>query len=146
MGCRPGCFVKPGATMRKDGRGFTLVEVLMAMLVFVVAVVALLGLYVGVSNLRESSRNMAQAMADARTVLEEIREASGASLATVTGTDWTTWAEDNNLTSLPNEVITVTFEDENADPLEVTVQVDWTERGRLRQPGAVVETLVTQRQ
>lgn len=144
MGCRPGCFVRPGATMRKGGRGFTLVEVLMAMLVFVVAVVALLMLYIGVSSLRESSRNMAQAMADARTVLEEIREASGASLAGVTGTDWTGWASDNNLTSLPDEVVTVEYADEAADPLDITVQVDWTERGRART--AVVETLVTQRQ
>ena len=124
-------------------QGFTLVEVMMAMLVFVTAVVVLLGVYIGVASLRETSRNTGQAMADARAVLEAMRDKSATSLATVTGTDWTDWADTNGLTSLNSEVVTVTYENALADPLDVTVQIDWQERQRDRT--ATINTLVTKR-
>ena len=80
-------------------------------------------------------------MADARVVLEGIRETSTAGLAAVTATNWTTWAQGVGLTSLNNEAVAVTSS--GADPLAVTVQVSWQERGRARL--ATVETLVTKR-
>lgn len=126
----------------RDG-GFTLIEIMMAMLVFVTAVVILLGVYVGVASLRETSRNTGQAMADARAVLEAMRDASTTSLATVTGTDWTDWAANNGLTSLNDEVVTVTYENSLADPLDATVRIDWQEHQRDR--SATVNTLLTKR-
>lgn len=118
-------------------------EVMVAMMVFVIAALTLMGVFLSVSQIGESSRNLTQAMADARTVLEAIRNTSVSGLSEVTAVDWTTWAEDNGLTTLGDEAITVTYVDEAADPLEVTVQVDWRDRTRAR--SATINTLVTQR-
>lgn len=122
-------------------KGFTLPEVMVALMVFAIAVLSLMGVYLTVSQLAESSRNLAQAMADARVVLEGIRETSTGGLAGVTGTNWTSWAVTKNLNVLNNESVTVTSS--GADPLVVTVQVSWQERGRARL--ATVDTLVTRR-
>jgi prepilin-type N-terminal cleavage/methylation domain-containing protein len=127
--------------MRRSG--FTMIEVMVAMTVFVIAIVALMGVYLGIAALSESSRNLTQAMADARVVLEGLRDTSGGGLAAVTGTDWTAWAENNGLTSLRDEAVTVTYADPAADPLSVTIQVTWEERQRAR--AATLNTLVTRR-
>ena len=133
-GSRP-CFLKE--------RGFTLIEILMTVGIFVITTVALVGLNVSVAAMNESSRNLTQAMAGGRVILEQIRNASVGGLAAVTGTNWTTWAAANNLTSLNDESVTVAYVDPAADPLNVTVTVNWSERGRAR--SAAVNTLVTRR-
>ena len=124
-------------------KGFTLIEVLIAMLLFVTTFVVLLGIYVAIAGLRESSRNMTQAMADVRSVVEQMRNLSVGGLNNITGTDWTQWALDNNLTTLDNEALTVGYTNPAADPLDITVRIDWQERGRDR--FATVSTLMTQR-
>ncbi|MBI3615498.1 MAG: type II secretion system protein [Candidatus Omnitrophica bacterium] len=133
-GCRPG-FLKR--------HGFTLIEILVTVSIFVITTAALVGFYVSIAAMNESSRNMTRAMADARAVLEQIRNVSIGGLAAVTGTGWTAWATANNLTSLNNEAVTVAYVNPAADPLDVTVTINWSERGRAR--FAAVNTLVTQR-
>lgn len=128
---------------RMGARGFTLIEVVVTMLVFAVASVALAGFYVGAARLGESSRNLSRALNDVRAVAEAIRDASASGLATVTATNWTNWAAQNGLTGLPNEAVTVTYVNPGADPLQATVQVSWQEAGRAR--SASVDTLVTRR-
>ena len=129
---------------RKVGRrGFTLIEVVMTIGIFAITTVALIGFYITVSVLNESSRNVTRAMADARAVLEGIRNSSASGLAAVTGTNWTSWAMNNNLDSLDQEAVSVAYANPAADPLNVTVRVNWSERGRART--AVVNTLVTRR-
>lgn len=124
-------------------RGFTLIEVLITMIVFATAILSLMGVYGNLAALRETGRNINQAMADAGSVLEMIRENAGSGLATVTATDWTTWAQNNSLTSLSDEAVTVSYQDVAADPLNVTVQVAWTERGRAR--SATLQSFITKR-
>lgn len=123
--------------------GFTLVEIVVALGIFATSVVVLMAVYVSIATLRESNRNTTQAMADARSVLEAMRDRSVSGLASVTAVDWMEWAQDNGLTSLQDEEITVTYADEEDDPLEISIQVNWTERGRTR--SAVLNTLMTQR-
>ncbi len=127
----------------KIKKGFTLFEVLIAMAVFVTAMGILVGVFLNVAHLNESSRNLSQALADAQSVLEAMRDTSTTGLGTVTATDWAAWALNNGLTSLPNERVTVNYVDPIADPLEVNVQIDWTERLGAR--SATVDTLMTQR-
>ncbi|MBI3333502.1 MAG: type II secretion system protein [Candidatus Omnitrophica bacterium] len=129
--------------MRMGREGFTLVEVMAAMMVFAVVMVGLAGVFLGVARLGESSRHLNRAMADARTVLDAIRDGSASGLAGVTGTNWTTWSQVNGLTSLPSEAVTVTYVNQAADPLSVTIQVSWLERGRTKR--AAVDTVVTRR-
>lgn len=132
--------------MRNKGKadqGFTLMEVLVAMMVFVTAFVILMGIYVGIASLRESSRNMIQATADARSVLEAMRDEAASGLTSVTAVDWTDWADTNGLTTLGEEEVSVDYVDAAADPLEVTVRIDWNERGRDR--FTTISTQMTQR-
>ncbi len=137
-------MIFPGVDKRRrSASGFTLIEVLVGMAVFVTALVVLLGIYTGIAALRESGRNTTQAVADARAVLEAMRDRSSTGLSNVTAQDWTQWAEDNGLTSLDSEVITVDYVDTSADPLEITVQVDWVER--VRERSMTISTLMTQR-
>ncbi len=124
-------------------RGLTLMEVLMAMTVFATAILALFGIYGNLASMRETGRNLNQALADAQTVLERMRQNSSSGLGLVINTDWGTWAHQNNLTSLSAETITVSYVDTNADPLDATVRVAWTERRRAR--SAVLESFITQR-
>lgn len=124
-------------------KGFTLVEIMVTLLVFATTVVVLVGVYLGIAQLRESGRNLSRAMADAQICLEVMRDASAVGLTAVTSTDWTAWASANGLVSLENETVTVTTENPAADPLDLTVRVDWRERGRAR--SARVNTLMTKR-
>lgn len=128
---------------RKWARGFTLFEVLIALAVFLIGLGVLSGVFLNVAHLNESSRNLSQALADAQTVLEAMRDTSTTGLGTVAATDWAAWALNNGLTSLPNETVTVSYADPTADPLEVAVQIDWVERVGPR--SATVDTLMTQR-
>ena len=123
--------------------GFTLIELMMAVMIFTIAVVSLMGVYMAIAQLNESNRNLTRAVADTRIVLEAIRQTSSGGLSAVTGTNWTTWASANGLTALQNESTTVTYVDSAADPLSVTVQINWSERGRAR--STLINTLVTRR-
>ena len=111
--------------------------------IFAVTTVSLISLYVAIAAINESARNMTQAMADGRAVMEAIRDTSTKGLSAVTGTNWTTWATANSLTSLNNETVTVTYANSAADPLDVSLTVQWSERDRTR--SAVLTTLVTRR-
>lgn len=136
-----------GAACRN--RGFTLTEVMMAMMVFAAAAVWLMGFYANTGHLNEQSRNLTQAMNDAKILMETIRDTAQTSgltgAAGVTGVFPTgqNLGPANNLTSLRNERVDATYADPNADPLAVTVQVTWDERGRQRT--ATLDTLVTRR-
>ncbi len=134
--------VEAGCGMR-SGKGFTLIEVLLSLGIFAVVVVGLMGFCVSLAALRESSRNLSQASSDARAVLEQMRETSAGGLAAITAMNWTNWAANNSLTVLENEAIAVNYANPNVDPLDITVQVSWTERGRAR--AASFESLVTRR-
>jgi prepilin-type N-terminal cleavage/methylation domain-containing protein len=128
---------------KEPDKGFTLVEIMMSMLVFAISMIALAGFYISTARLNESSRNLTQAINDARVVSEAIRDTSTAGLAAVTATNWTNWATANSLTSLSNEAIAVTYGALNADPLQVQIRVNWLERGRAKT--TAIDTLVTQR-
>lgn len=134
----------------------------MATFIFATGMVFVVGIYLGLTRLTEGNRNWAQALNDARVVLEGIRDVSTGGLAAVTNTNWTHWAADpngGNLTDpqfrtnpapISNETVQVQYADvwnnpatPTADPLPVIVRVGWQERGRAQ--SALVSTLVTRR-
>ncbi len=123
--------------------GFTLMELMMAVMIFTIAAVSSMGVYMGSTQLNESNRNSTRAVADARAVLEGIRETSATGLSAVTSTNWTAWAAANGLSALQNETVTVTYSNPLADPLPVSVQIGYQERGRAK--STVVDTFVTRR-
>lgn len=131
-------------------RGFTLVEVMMAMVIFTGSLAALIAIYGSTGRLSESSRNLSQAINDARIVMEAIRNTAQngglTGAAGVTGV----YAQGNNLAtplglaSLQNETITVTYGNVATDPLPLTLQVSWQEAGG-RTRTVSLDTTVTRR-
>ncbi len=136
-------MIKSLTGQRMEPRGSTLIEISMTMIILSVAVISVLGIYGDLAGLRETGRNMNQAVLDAQTVLEMMRENAESGLDSVTATDWTAWASANDLISLSEEAVTVSYADATADPLNVTVQVAWTERRRSR--SASLQSFITQR-
>lgn len=122
----------------KSKKGLTLLELVIGVAIFIVAIVSLLGAYMGALTMSEGSRNLNTAINDATRVIEEMRNIP---FASITLTNWTTWASNNGANTLEDETITTTYQ--GTDPLTVTVTVNWTEKGRQRNTALV--TAITQR-
>ena len=120
------------AGSQKGKRGFTLIEVVIGSLFLTVGIVGVMAAFLSGLMLVESSRNMTEASAHARTVLEELRRESTRGLAAVVQRDWTSWTVNEGVPTLPGEQITVTFRNPASDPVEATVTVGWSERRRNR--------------
>lgn len=123
---------------RYKNRGLTLLELMIGVAIFIVAVISLLGAYVGALVMSEGSRNLNTALNDATRVIEEMRNVPFGSVST---TDWTTWARNNGANSLNSEAITTIYQ--GSDPLTVTVTVSWADKNRPRSTSLV--TVITQR-
>ena len=148
-------FEKGGDKLRegeKAKRGFTLIEVMLTMALFAITAIAFVTLFVSIGALNESSRNSSRAMADARIVLEQMRQVANANgLATVVAN----YPNNSNvapllgIVSLTNEVIRVNYANVAADPLSVALTVEWRERNRQRSAAngnaPVINTLLTRR-
>jgi len=118
-------------------KSFSLVELMIVACILVIFLPALLRGVVGCFMLNSLTRDRIVANADARFVMEQIRNTSktSSSLNVITGTDWTVWAANNGVNSLPVEAITVTYTDLDStgnalddNPLAITVDVAWQGR------------------
>ena len=131
------------------GRGFTLIEVMVSLLIFTAAIGAFCALYLTATRLNQAGRNLTQAANDGRVLMEAMRDRAqsvglaGAGGVTATYTQGTNLGPALNLTSMVNEVVTVTYANPNADPLPVTVQVNWQESNRDR--SVSMDTALTRR-
>lgn len=140
----------------KKDAGFTLLELMIGAAILITAITVLLATYVATSSLIETSRNTTTALNDISRVIEQLRNNASTSFSSVTSTDWTTWASQNGSNTLTSEQVSVCFYNSggvllfcgvgatSANPLEVRVTVNWTERNRARSEQVV--TLVTNRQ
>ena len=137
--------------MKVRSRGFTLVEVLMAMVIFAGCLGTFMLFYAAMGRLAESSRNLIQAMTDVRTVLEAMRNtAQSGGLTGASGVTGTYLAGQNlapafRFVALRNETVTATYTNPGADPLPVSVAVDWDEAGGANRDPIRVDTLLTRR-
>lgn len=114
--------------------GFTLIELMIAVVVLVVAVLGLLGAYFSYFNLNESARDLTTAINHAQCVMEEIRDRNIP--AFVAAEDWTSWAQTDlvdgggSCNSLDGESISVWYpQGQDAVPLEIVVTVCWRAKG-----------------
>lgn len=132
---------------RANRSGFTLMELMAAAVILALALAGLLGAFVGNFNLIGLARNLTIATNHARSVMEEIRERNIPSF--ITTEDWTGWAQQDapgggGCNTLNNENVQVSFPSGvGANPLQVLITVNWTEKGRPRNTQFV--TLITER-
>ena len=151
----------PMSDVRCPQRGFTLIELVIGIAVLITALLGLLGVFVGIYALNESSRNLTIATHLADRVMEEIRNSDFATeiqpnAQQPTDAGWAAWAVAHNIiltdASITNATVDIDppFEagdppwSTTDDPLHMQVRVNWVERGP-RNRVTFVDTLVTQR-
>ncbi len=130
------------AKVRQRRAGFTLVEVLGAIAVIVLASIGLLTAYQSTLHLNEVAQQSSLALNDLKDMMERLKSTPFAQLqanfpnGTVNGTAGTPQEYTNIIGgyTLQNEQITVTHSPAvTSDPRELIVQVTWTNRGRTYQ-------------
>jgi len=112
--------------------GFTLVELMIAATIMIVAMAGLLGAYVLCFNLNETAKNLTLATAAVQEEIETIRNWPFSTIANAP-------ADDNpgfqgavfNAAGLPagSAVGSVRIDDSDPDLLKITVSVSWRQRG-----------------
>ncbi len=95
------CAVNGERAHDKRVHGFTLVELMLGASILIIAIVALLGAYVGLTFLNLEARNLSSAMNDATRIMEQIRRQNAGTTATCPGfpsaaapagfTHWNDW-------------------------------------------------------
>jgi len=71
----------------------------------------------------QMARDKTTATVHAGYVLEEMHVRP--TLANITATDWTNFSSNVGLNTLSNEIITASYLDAGADPLNITINVAW---------------------
>ena len=124
------------AGRRSTKKGFTIVELLCAVIVFVVAGIAVLGAYQSAFRLVEASQQSTIAMSDLRDMSERIKDTAFTLLLTnfpngtangPAGNPYSTIVGGYTLTQ---QSISVTYPVLGIDPLELIVTVTWVTGGR----------------
>lgn len=131
--------------MLKNEKGFTLIELMIALVVAVLALVGYIGATTNIEQTGESAFERSVAVQDANQVIEQMRDT--ASSGTFPGNVLASFPNNGNVAGFSNltaEQITVTYTDTTADPLDAFVVVSWNENGR-RATTATLRTLITQR-
>jgi prepilin-type N-terminal cleavage/methylation domain-containing protein len=114
-------------------KGFTLVELLLASAILAFVAFTLLRSIISSSILAESNRNLSNAITHAQYVMEEIKSANFTNITTKINNGYWNWGSttlsSKGLSPLTNENITTALGTGTSDLLNVTVAVNWTDRG-----------------
>lgn len=127
--------------LRKES-GFTLIEVLVALLIVLPALFGVIGVTIYMMQAGDTSRGVVTALQDANAVIERIRSTSESGLTEVVQL-FPAGQPVGGFANLDNELIRVSYPNPTQDPLQITVTVTWTNRGRLMQRSLF--TQITQR-
>ncbi len=120
---------------QKNNSGFTLIEIMIAILILLLALGGLLFGFVNCMFLNERNHNLVTAINDAQFVLEEVRSRPFFDSAGVAGVEnfCTNYAATAPaLTHLVGEAATCTPTFLAETLIQVVVQIDWTEKQRAR--------------
>lgn len=120
--------------MRRTNRGMTLIELLWALLIFTLALAALVSSLMAVTYFISLSREQSLANEHLRDMMERLRATPFNSVPTQFPGGVVDGAAGNRYFTicggyvLGNEHITVNYPNVNADPLEIQVQLSWNDR------------------
>ncbi|MFH1799692.1 MAG: prepilin-type N-terminal cleavage/methylation domain-containing protein [Candidatus Omnitrophota bacterium] len=132
---------------QKNKAGFTIIELMIALLVLTLMIGSYVGANVKAQQNTEEMNERTVALQDANRVIERMRDTSNAeSLSFPSGTV-AVYPNDGTIegfNNLTDEVVTVSYADESANPLDVTVTVTWTSYTG-REHTETVKTHITQR-
>jgi len=122
-----------------NNKSMSLVEILVAMFVFTIALGALLNCILSIIYLLDVSKETTIAVSDSRTMMERIRATPFSNIpanfpdSVADGVGGNSYQNILGSYTLKNEHITVTYANVNADPLEIKIEVTWRDkRGRNR--------------
>ena len=126
-------------------KGFTLIELMIAMVVVVSVLAGFMGTNVAIQQTTESAFQRTVALQDANQVVELMRQtaATGTFPTNVTAV-YANGGTVSGFTSLTSETVTVSYVSASANPLDATVTVSWLQNGR-RTVNTALRTLITQR-
>ena len=126
-------------------KGFTLIELMIALLVLTLMIAAYVGANCAAQRTGEEMHQRTVAIQDANRVIEQMRDAS--KTGTFPGNVTAVYPQNGQvagISNLLNEVLTVTYVNATANPLVATITVTWTSyTGRAF--SEAVETYITQR-
>jgi len=127
-----------------SGKGFTLVELLVAVLILAVTLTGLLLLFTNSVLLNAASRNLSFATSHGQYVMEGIRQTAFTSILTdINNGKWNwnaTSINSGGLTALSNE--SIASQATGTNPIQVTVTVNWQDRGD-KNRNLQLQTLIT---
>lgn len=137
-------MLRKRAPFNKNSQGFTLIELMIAMAVLVLVLVGYLCANTTIQQSNEAAFERTLALQDANQVLERMRmeSASGIFPGNVTA-EFPDGEPVSGFTSLSSQSVTVDYVDSTADPLDVTVTVNWLERG-VRSTSVSIRSRLTQ--
>ena len=122
---------QPNTIPRKCNKGFTLVELLLAVFILSVSIVGVLLLFSQSMLSTEYAWDKTIAVSHAEGVLEAMQLKNN--LTDITTADWPQWAENQGFNTLPEESLEVLFTNAAADPLAIQVTVYWVRKERKSQ-------------
>jgi len=133
-------------SIKKNSRGFTLVELLLATLILVIAGVAILESFIVDAYFSSINKERTAAMTDLSNMMEAIISTPFNSIPTLTkfpngttdGPGINPYADIVGGYTLKNEDITVRYVNPASDPLEITVTLRWKDRKSHWQTTALV--------
>lgn len=118
--------------------GFTLVELLLVLFVFVIVGSGVLGSYLSIHILSQHAQETMVAMEDLRDIMERIHATPFASQLTNFPSGVANGPVANSYTTivggytLPSQSLTVTYPSQSGTRLEILVALSWTSLGRAR--------------
>lgn len=125
-------------TARASQKGVTFVEILLALVLFVISTTGIIGAHIAMSSLSDHSTQNMRASSDVLAIVEHIHATPFASIAV----NFPAGLADGGVGSpystlvggytLADEAITVTYPSQTATRLEVLVTLNWTHKSRAR--------------
>ena len=113
---------------KKVNHGLTLVELLIAVFVLTVGISGILLFFVQSMASSQQAWEYSQAAMHTDYILEDMQ--ARPSISEIMSVNWTSWAQAENLNSLPEELVAVEFPQAKADWLEILVNISWKHKDR----------------